>query len=65
MVLATLMFIFSLTHTSVAHTFVIVASAPLVTGILGSFVLHEHLPARTWLAGLATGELGALARASS
>jgi len=24
-----------------------------MTGILGYFVLHEHLPARTWLAGLA------------
>src|SRR5712692_3888365 len=53
LVLGTLTFIFSLTHTSVAHTFVIVASAPLMTGILGYFVLHEHLPARTWLAGLA------------
>jgi drug/metabolite transporter (DMT)-like permease len=53
MVLGTVMFILSLTHTSVAHTFVIVAAAPLATGILGYFVLREHLPARTWLAGLA------------
>ena len=51
MVLGTITFVFSLTHTSVAHTVVIVASAPIATGILGYFVLREHLPLRTWLAG--------------
>ncbi len=53
MVLGTITFVLSLTHTSVAHTLVIIAAAPLVTGILGHFLLGEHLPARTWLAGIA------------
>jgi drug/metabolite transporter (DMT)-like permease len=52
-VLGTITFVLSLTHTTVAHTVVIVASSPIVTGILGRFILREHLPIRTWLAGLA------------
>jgi drug/metabolite transporter (DMT)-like permease len=52
-VLGTITFVLSLTHTTVAHTVVIVAASPIVTGILGRFILREHLPIRTWLAGLA------------
>lgn len=46
-------FVFSITHTSIAQTLLIVASVPIVTGILGYFALHERLPLRTWLAGAA------------
>ena len=53
MVLGTLTWVFSLTHTTVAHTLLIVSSSPIATGILARFILSEHLPTRTWLAGLA------------
>jgi drug/metabolite transporter (DMT)-like permease len=53
MVLGTLTWVFSLTHTTVAHTLVIVSASPIVTAVLGRFLLQEHLPVRTWLAGLA------------
>jgi drug/metabolite transporter (DMT)-like permease len=53
MVLGTLTWVFSLTHTSVANTLVIVACSPLATGVLGRILLQEHLPLRTWLAGMA------------
>jgi drug/metabolite transporter (DMT)-like permease len=53
MVLGTVSWVFSLTHTSVAHTLVIVSSSPIATGILGFFLLRERLPVRTWVAGLA------------
>ncbi len=54
MLLGTVTFVFSLTQTTVAHTVVIVASSPILTGVLGVVLLHERLPLRTWLAGLAT-----------
>ncbi|HZQ49793.1 MAG TPA: DMT family transporter [Candidatus Dormibacteraeota bacterium] len=53
-------FVFSITHTAVSQTLVIVASVPIVTGILGYFALHERLPLRTWLAG-ATCLIGVVA----
>jgi drug/metabolite transporter (DMT)-like permease len=53
MVLATFTWVLSLTHTTVAHTLVIGASAPILTAVLGRLLLHEHLAVRTWLAGFA------------
>ena len=51
MVLATFTWVLSLTHTTVAHTLVITASAPILTAVLGRLLLHEQLAVRTWLAG--------------
>jgi len=45
------MFVLSVTHTSVADTLVILASAPLMTAVLGRVLLDERLHLRTWLAG--------------
>ena len=45
--------VLSLTHTTVAHTLVIVACSPILTALLGSLLLREQLPRRTWFAGLA------------
>jgi len=53
MVFGTVTWVFSLTHTTIAHTLVIVSSAPIVTGLLGYALLRERLPLRTWLAGAA------------
>ena len=53
MVAGTITFVYSLTRTTVADTLVIVASSPIVTAVLGRFLLREELPLRTWLAGLA------------
>ena len=53
MVMATFTWVLSLTHTTVAHTLVIGASAPILTAVLGRLLLHEQLAARTWLAGFA------------
>ncbi len=52
MLLGTLTWVLSLTHTAVAHTMVIVASSPIFTAVLGRVVLGEELPIRTWVAGL-------------
>jgi drug/metabolite transporter (DMT)-like permease len=52
MVLGTLTWVLSLTHTSVAHTLVIITSAPILTALLGRLLLREQLPARTWIAGV-------------
>jgi len=52
MVIATFTWVLSLTHTTVAHTLVITASAPILTAVLGRVLLQERLPVRTWLAGL-------------
>jgi drug/metabolite transporter (DMT)-like permease len=47
------MFVVAVTHTTVADTLVILASAPLLTAILGRVLLGESLHLRTWLAGTA------------
>lgn len=52
MLAGTITFVYSLTQTTVAHTLVIVASSPVLTAILGRVFLNEHLPLRTWLAGV-------------
>jgi drug/metabolite transporter (DMT)-like permease len=51
MVLGTLTFVLALTHTTVAHTLVIIASSPIMTAVLGRILLGEELPVRTWVAG--------------
>jgi drug/metabolite transporter (DMT)-like permease len=43
-------FIASLTHTTVANTFVLMSVSPFLVAILGRLVLKEPVPARTWLA---------------
>lgn len=53
MLAGTITFVYSLTETTVAHTLVIVASSPVLTAVLGRALLKEHLPLRTWIAGLA------------
>jgi len=40
----------ALTMTSVAHVLVLLAIGPLLTAVLGRFVLKQRLPLRTWLA---------------
>lgn len=51
LLLGTVTWVLSLTHTTVAHTLVIVASSPILTAVLGRVLLGEELPIRTWLAG--------------
>jgi drug/metabolite transporter (DMT)-like permease len=43
-------FIASLTHTTVANTFVLMSVSPFLAAISGRLVLKEPVPARTWLA---------------
>ena len=50
--LGTVTFVLAVTHTTVAHTLVIIASAPILTAVLGRVLLGEKLPMRTWVAGL-------------
>src|SRR5256884_9422244 len=42
-------FIFSLAHTSVANTLLLMSTGPYVTGLLGWIVLGERVALRTWL----------------
>jgi drug/metabolite transporter (DMT)-like permease len=43
-------FIASLTHTTVANTFVLMSVSPFLMAISGRLVLKEPVPSRTWLA---------------
>jgi drug/metabolite transporter (DMT)-like permease len=43
-------FIGSVTHTTVANTFVLMSVSPLLAALAGWFVLRERVPARTWIA---------------
>jgi drug/metabolite transporter (DMT)-like permease len=43
-------FITALSRTTVANTLVVTSSAPFFTALFGSLLLHERVPARTWLA---------------
>ena len=43
-------FIYSITHTSVANTFLLISLSPLFAGLLTRVVLRERVPRRTWLA---------------
>ena len=43
-------FIASLTHTTVANTFVLMSVSPFLAAISGRLVLKEPVPARTWIA---------------
>jgi drug/metabolite transporter (DMT)-like permease len=42
-------FIFSLAHTSVANTLILMSTGPYVAGLLGWLVLGERVAVRTWL----------------
>ena len=46
------MFVTSVTHTTVAHTFVIIAAAPIATAILARLILHERARRSTWLVSI-------------
>jgi drug/metabolite transporter (DMT)-like permease len=50
MALASTCFIFSLAHTSVANTLLLMSTGPYVTGVLAWVVLGERVAVRTWLA---------------
>ena len=49
MALASTCFIFSLAHTSVANTALLMSTGPFVAGLLGWLFLGERVPPRTWL----------------
>ena len=44
------MFIYSITHTSVANTLLMISLSPLFAGLLTRVVLRQRVPRRTWLA---------------
>ena len=44
------MFIYSITHTSVANTLLMISLSPLFAGMLTRIVLRQRVPRRTWLA---------------
>ena len=44
------MFIYSITHTSVANTFLMISLSPLFAALLTRLVLRHAVPRRTWLA---------------
>jgi drug/metabolite transporter (DMT)-like permease len=50
MALASTCFIFSLAHTSVANTLILMSTGPFVAGLLGFILLGERVAPRTWLA---------------
>jgi len=49
MALASTCFIFSLAHTSVANTLILISTGPYVAGLLGWMLLGERVAPRTWL----------------
>jgi drug/metabolite transporter (DMT)-like permease len=49
------LFIGSLTHTTVANTFVLMSVSPLLAAVAGWFVLGERVPRRTWIALFVAG----------
>jgi drug/metabolite transporter (DMT)-like permease len=49
MALASTCFIFSLAHTSVANTLLLMSTGPFVAGLLGWLFLGERVAPRTWL----------------
>jgi drug/metabolite transporter (DMT)-like permease len=49
MATASTCFIFSLAHTSVANTLILMSTGPYVAGLLGWLVLGERVALRTWL----------------
>ena len=49
MAIASTCFIFSLAHTSVANTLLLMSTSPYVVGLLGWLVLGERVAPRTWL----------------
>ncbi len=48
--LGTISFIYAITHTSVAHTLIILATTPLFAAIISRFLLHEKIEMRTLVA---------------
>src|SRR2546428_13133555 len=49
MALASTRFIFSLAHTSVANTLILISTGPYVAGLLGWLALGERVALRTWV----------------
>jgi drug/metabolite transporter (DMT)-like permease len=55
------MFVVSLSKTSVAHTLVIFASAPVITAVMARLTIKERMAARTWVAaGVVSIGVGAI-----
>ncbi len=52
-------FIYSITHTSVANTLLLISLSPLFAGLFTRMVLRETVPRRTWLA-IAGGSVATL-----
>jgi len=50
MALASTCFIFSLAHTSVANTLILISTGPYVAGVLGWMLLGERVAPRSWVA---------------
>jgi drug/metabolite transporter (DMT)-like permease len=63
MALASTCFIFSLTHTSVANTLILISTGPYVAGVLGWILLGERVAPRSWLA-MALALVGAVVMVS-
>jgi drug/metabolite transporter (DMT)-like permease len=64
MALASTCFIFSLAHTSVANTLILMSTGPYVAGLLGFLLLGERLARRTWVA-MAVALAGAVVMVSN
>ena len=63
MALASTCFIFSLAHTSVANTLILISTGPYVAGLLGWLMLGERVAPRTW-ATMAVALAGAVVMVS-
>ncbi|MDP4300721.1 DMT family transporter [Leptothrix discophora] len=48
-------FMLALTMTTVANVLITMALAPVFTALISRFVMHQHLPLRTWIAVLLAG----------
>lgn len=53
--LGTISFVYSITHTSVANTLIILASTPLFAALISRLLLHEKMRVRTLIATLLVG----------
>jgi len=64
MALSSTCFIFSLAHTSVANTLILMSTGPYVAGLLGWLLLGERVAMRTWLS-MSVALAGAVVMVSS
>jgi drug/metabolite transporter (DMT)-like permease len=63
--LTTVLFVLSISQTSVAHALVILAATPVITAALARVFVSEVVPARTWVVGVVVlGLMAAIFRSS-